>query len=137
MVHFATLLTVGFAGLVAAAPTTSSLEPRNLKGSGKLTWYTEGLATAATACGTMHALTEHIAALSPEDYGTYANPNNSPVCKKHIKIHGPNGNTITAKVVDRCAGCTTGHVDVTPTVFESLGYATSLGVVEGITWELV
>lgn len=137
MVYFTTLLTTALAGLAAAAPTTSSLEPRFLTGSGKLTWYTEGLGTAATACGTVHTVTEHIAALSPSDYGVYANPNNSPVCKRHIKIHGPNGKSVTAKVVDRCAGCTKGHIDVTPTVFLSLGYPQSKGVVQGITWELV
>lgn len=78
---------------------------------------------------------QHIAALAPADYGEYANPNDSPVCGKTIKIHGPNGNTVQATVADRCTGCSTGDVDVTPTVFELLGFAQSIGRVQ-ISWEL-
>ena len=54
---------------------------------------------------------------------------------KTITIHGPNGQSVEAQVADRCAGCATGDVDVTPTVFELLGFAQSVGRVD-ITWEL-
>lgn len=80
------------------------------------------------------AFSQHIAALSPDDYGTYANPNNSPVCGKQIRIHGSNGQSVVAKVVDRCAGCTGHNVDVTPAVFLELGYSESVGRVE-MSWE--
>lgn len=151
----ATLLTALIA-LTTAAPTPE-VEERSLT-SGSLTWYTEGMGVSATACGTVHQVTEvryqsrdlrtficsihiltfkkHIAALSSSDYGTYANPNDSPVCGKHIRIHGPNGKKTIAKVVDRCAGCSTGDVDVTPAVFLSLGYATSVGRVN-MNWEYI
>lgn len=76
---------------------------------------------------------QHIAALSEADYGVYANPNESPVCGKKIRVHGPNGNSVLATVADRCAGCATGDVDVTPVVFAELGYAQDIGRV-GVSW---
>lgn len=53
-----TLLTA-FAALAAAAPLAnqSPAEPRGLL-SGQLTWYTEGMGVSATACGTVHQVTE-------------------------------------------------------------------------------
>lgn len=57
------------------------------------------------------------------------------MCGKTITIHGPNGESVEAVVADRCEGCATGDVDVTPTVFELLGFAQSIGRVD-ITWEL-
>lgn len=58
------------------------------------------------------------------------------MCGKTIRIHGPNGETTEAIVADRCAGCSSGDVDVTPTVFELLGFAQSVGRVN-ISWELI
>ncbi|KAK2615785.1 hypothetical protein N8I77_002512 [Diaporthe amygdali] len=129
MFRIATALTA-LAALATAAPA-----PQSSRGitSGSLTWYTEGLGQGYTACGTLSAITDHIAALSPADYGEYANPNESPVCGKQIRVHGPNGNSVLATVADRCAGCATGDVDVTPTVFLELGYAQDVGRV-AIDW---
>lgn len=76
---------------------------------------------------------QHIAALSGEDYGVYANPNDSPVCGKKIRVHGPNGNSVVATVADRCAGCAPGDVDVTPVVFLELGYEQAVGRVD-VSW---
>lgn len=132
MVQLTYLLTSTLPLLATALP--SALSPRGLS-SGSLTWYTEGLSSGnPTACGTVHAVTDHIAAISPADYGTYANPNNSPVCGKKIRVHGPNGKSVVVKVADRCAGCAAGDVDVTPVAFKGLGYATSVGRV-AVSWE--
>lgn len=130
MVQISSFLTAALAGFAAAAPTV----PRGLS-TGDLTWYTEGMGVNPTACGAVHQITEHIAALSAADYGTYANPNDSPVCGKYIRIHGPNGNTARAKVVDKCYGCSQGDVDVMPVVFAALGYTEAVGRVTGMTWE--
>ncbi|KAI7788327.1 riboflavin aldehyde-forming enzyme [Diaporthe eres] len=129
MFRIATALTA-LAALATAAPA-----PQSSRGitSGSLTWYTEGIGSAFTACGTMVTLTDHIAALSEADYGVYANPNESPVCGKKIRVHGPNGNSVLATVADRCAGCATGDVDVTPVVFAELGYSQDIGRV-GVSW---
>lgn len=81
-------------------------------------------------------LPQHIVALSPEDYGTYANPNDSPVCGRKIRIHGANGKSTVAKVADRCAGCTGHNIDVMPIVFTALGFATAEGRVDA-SWEWV
>ncbi|CAN8101916.1 unnamed protein product [Discula destructiva] len=140
---------------------TLRAEPRGLL-SGQLTWYTEGMGVLPTACGAVHQVTEvsffpsvnrpihaclfcrplhantslrqHIAALSPADYGVYANPNNSPVCGKQIRVHGSNGHSVVATVADRCAGCTGHNVDVTPGVFVALGFSEGAGRVD-ISWE--
>lgn len=52
-------LLMAFAALAAAAPfaNQSPAEPRGLL-SGQLTWYTEGMGVSATACGTVHQVTE-------------------------------------------------------------------------------
>lgn len=52
-------LLAAFAALAAAAPMSnqSPAEPRGLL-SGQLTWYTEGMGVSATACGTVHQVTE-------------------------------------------------------------------------------
>lgn len=130
MVQVSSLLTAALVGLVGAAPTA----PRGIS-TGDLTWYTEGMGVNPTACGAVHQITEHIAALSSADYGTYANPNDSPVCGKYIRIHGPDGSTVRAKVVDKCYGCSPGDVDVMPVVFKALGYTEAVGRVTGMTWE--
>lgn len=135
MVQITTFLTAALAGLATAAPATSDLTRR--LNTGDLTWYTEGMGVNPTACGAVHQITEHIAALSAADYGTYANPNESPVCGKYIRIHGPNGNSVQAKVVDKCYGCAQGDVDVMPVVFLALGYTEAVGRVSGMTWEWV
>ncbi|CAN8101917.1 unnamed protein product [Discula destructiva] len=143
-----TTILVAFAALATAAPManqtihtepramtnhTLRAEPRGLL-SGQLTWYTEGMGVLPTACGAVHQVTEHIAALSPADYGVYANPNNSPVCGKQIRVHGSNGHSVVATVADRCAGCTGHNVDVTPGVFVALGFSEGAGRVD-ISWE--
>ncbi|POS80996.1 SCP-like extracellular protein [Diaporthe helianthi] len=118
-----------------AALSTAAPAPLSSRGvtSGSLTWYTEGLGQAFTACGTWNTLTDHIAALSEQDYGVYANPNESPVCGKQIRVHGPNGNSVLATVADRCAGCSPGDIDVTPVVFAELGYEQAIGRIE-VSW---
>lgn len=52
-----TTLFTAFIALTAAAPAAPSLEDRGLL-SGQLTWYTEGMGVSATACGTIHQITE-------------------------------------------------------------------------------
>ncbi|KAI0013774.1 RlpA-like double-psi beta-barrel-protein domain-containing protein-containing protein [Xylariaceae sp. FL0662B] len=96
--------------------------------SGDMTFYTPGLG----ACGGTNNENDRIVALSPAQYGNDANPNKAKVCGKHIKIHY-SGKTTTAKVVDKCPGCASGSIDVSPSVFKQLA-SLDKGRVK-VTWE--
>ncbi|KAM3583820.1 hypothetical protein VKS41_003791 [Umbelopsis sp. WA50703] len=50
----------------------------DMSGSGDGTYYDPSVGT--TACGTHQLATDMVCALNYIDYGTYANPNDSPVC---------------------------------------------------------
>lgn len=130
---FTTLLTTTFAVLHAATaqPTQQQQQfqvrqthevPAEEKrtttasGSGKMTYYTPGLG----ACGVTNDDTDMIVAVSPSVYGSYANPNSSPMCQKTMTITC-NSKTVKAAVKDRCAGCGTKDIDVSPAVFEACG----------------
>ncbi|KAI1401509.1 RlpA-like double-psi beta-barrel-protein domain-containing protein-containing protein [Hypoxylon fuscum] len=83
--------------------------------SGDMTYYTPGLG----ACGKYNKESDHIVALAPAQYGNDANPNKAKVCGKKISIHY-GGKTATATVVDKCPGCASGSIDVSPSVFKQL-----------------
>lgn len=71
-------------------------------------------------------------ALSPAEYGNDPNPNNSPQCGRWITIRG-NGRTTAAQVVDKCPGCASGSIDVSPVIFDDIA-PLSVGRVQ-VTWE--
>jgi expansin (peptidoglycan-binding protein) len=52
-----------------------------------------------------------------------------------------NGNTITATVVDNCASCGSGHIDLSPAAGAALGMGTGAGQTEdpksGVSWKTV
>ncbi|KAI5867568.1 RlpA-like double-psi beta-barrel-protein domain-containing protein-containing protein [Durotheca rogersii] len=103
--------------------------------AGDMTYYTPGLG----ACGKYNKESDRIVALSPAQYGRDANPNKAKVCGRKISIHYQ-GKTATATVVDKCPGCASGSIDVSPAVFRQLapldkgrvrvtwGYASSAAV---------
>ncbi|KAL7621092.1 hypothetical protein AAE478_008405 [Parahypoxylon ruwenzoriense] len=94
---------------------TLSALPSILAYSGDMTYYTPGLG----ACGKYNKESDRIVALAPQQYGYDANPNNAKVCGKKISIHYQ-GKTATATVVDKCPGCASGSIDVSPAVFRQL-----------------
>ncbi|KAI1760574.1 RlpA-like double-psi beta-barrel-protein domain-containing protein-containing protein [Hypoxylon sp. FL1150] len=83
--------------------------------SGDMTYYTPGLG----ACGKYNSESDHIVALAPAQYGSDANPNKAKVCGRKINIHYA-GKTASATVVDKCPGCASGSIDVSPSVFKQL-----------------
>ncbi|KAI2634805.1 RlpA-like double-psi beta-barrel-protein domain-containing protein-containing protein [Hypomontagnella submonticulosa] len=95
--------------------------------SGDMTYYTPGLG----ACGKWNSEADHIVALAPAQYGHDANPNKAKVCGRKINIHY-NGKSATATVVDKCPGCASGSIDVSPSVFKQLA-PLSKGRVK-VTW---
>lgn len=128
-----TILTTltALAALTTAQPTHqlhAAVEKR--AHSGKLTYYTPGMGS----CGVTNSNTDMIVAVSPSVFGTYPNPNNSPLCQKSITITCPNGKKIKADVKDRCAGCGVDDLDVSPAVFEVCG-SLDLGTMK-VDWDM-
>ncbi|KAI0161893.1 RlpA-like double-psi beta-barrel-protein domain-containing protein-containing protein [Hypoxylon sp. FL1284] len=87
--------------------------------SGDMTYYTPGLG----ACGQTNNENDAVVAMSPAQYGH---------CGKSINIHY-NGKSASAKIVDKCPGCTGDGIDVSPAVFKKL-VDLSAGRVS-VTWD--
>ncbi|EIM80659.1 barwin-like endoglucanase, partial [Stereum hirsutum FP-91666 SS1] len=77
------------------------------------------------ACGTTNTDSDYIVALSQADYG------NGEHCGETLKITA-NGETHTATVEDKCMGCSSGDLDMSPTLFQTFADE-SVGVVE-VSW---
>ncbi|KAI1455504.1 RlpA-like double-psi beta-barrel-protein domain-containing protein-containing protein [Annulohypoxylon moriforme] len=78
--------------------------------NGDLTYYQPGLGS----CGEQSSSSDHIVALAPAQFTS--DPN---ACGKTIQITY-NGKTTTAKVVDKCMGCSDDSIDVSTAVFTEL-----------------
>ena len=71
-------------------------------------------------------------------YGTAlsdSNWDNSANCGACVSVTGPNGNAVTAMIVDQCPGCGTNHLDLFPDAFAALADP-SKGIIP-ITWDYV
>ncbi|GAB7365038.1 hypothetical protein MBLNU230_g5819t1 [Neophaeotheca triangularis] len=71
-------------------------------------------------------------------YGTAlsdSNWDNSANCGGCVRVSGPNGNAITAMIVDQCPGCGTNHLDLFQDAFEELAPAQE-GIID-ISWDYV
>ncbi|KAK7698963.1 hypothetical protein SLS64_012018 [Diaporthe eres] len=140
---FLTLLTA----LTTAAPLEPQTLPYELQDSeaqnvtsqavverrsqtGKMTHYTPSMGS----CGKTNTEKDLVVAVSKSMYGTYANPNASPMCSKSVSIKC-NGKTIKAAIRDKCMSCGNGDIDVSPAVFTQCG-ALSTGVIT-VTWDVV
>ncbi|KAK8018326.1 hypothetical protein PG991_007516 [Apiospora marii] len=95
-----------------------------------MTYYDAGVG----ACGYTNNNNDAIVAL-PFSFFTAANPNQDPQCGRTIRI-SYNGNTRDATVVDKCAGCSGGSIDVTPSLFTALTGSLDAGRVQ-VTWDFV
>ncbi|KAJ1977578.1 hypothetical protein H4R35_002245 [Dimargaris xerosporica] len=84
-------------------------------GVGESGLYLRGFGQASVLWSTNDTCRSHAdedvyyAAMNVEQYGTYRDWSQSPVCQKCIRVYGPAGN-IQAKIVDRCQNCTYGSV---------------------------
>lgn len=134
-----TLIAVTYAhplSLKLQAPTqfherqTHDLELKSRSQSGKMTFYTPGQGS----CGVTNSASDMIVAISTTMYGSYANPNSSPMCQKTIAINC-NGKTIKAAVKDKCMSCGVADIDVSPAIFSQCGDLT-LGTMT-VDWEVI
>ncbi|THH15017.1 hypothetical protein EW146_g5383 [Bondarzewia mesenterica] len=122
------LVSVFTAGSVMAAP--AHLVRRSFSGDG--TFYAPGLGS----CGISNTASDFIVAISHDMFDTFPgagpNPNTNPVCGKKVTASFQ-GKSVTATVVDRCAGCNTNDLDFSPAAFDQLADP-SLGRI-AITWD--
>ncbi|KAK0111723.1 hypothetical protein ONS95_002064 [Cadophora gregata] len=64
-----------------------------------------------------------------------SNWDNAGNCGACVSVTGPNGNAVTAMIVDQCPGCGTNHLDLFPDAFAALANP-SKGVIP-VTWDFV
>ncbi|KAK1224670.1 hypothetical protein PQX77_012415 [Marasmius sp. AFHP31] len=101
----------------------------------KATYYTPGLG----ACGKNNNAGQLVAAVAAPVFDNYPgagpNPNNNPICGKQAKVtYGSKSVTVT--VVDRCPGCGSTGIDLSPTAFSKLA-PLSVGRLKGVKWRIL
>ncbi|EHK18420.1 expansin-like protein [Trichoderma virens Gv29-8] len=125
MVSFTAILLPLLPLLTSALPTapSSSLAPR--ENFGDITFYNTGLG----ACGFFNNDEEYVVAVSAALFDSQS------VCGRSISVNF-NGRSVNAQVVDRCAGCAFGDVDLSPRAFSDLTGSLDAGRVQG-SWDFI
>ncbi|QYS99763.1 DPBB_1 domain-containing protein [Trichoderma simmonsii] len=125
MVSLTTILIPLLPLLTSALPTSSStaLSPR--QNFGDITFYNTGLG----ACGSVNNDQELVAAVSAALFDSQS------VCGRSISVNF-NGATVNVQVVDRCAGCAFGDIDLSPSAFSALTGSLNAGRVQG-SWNFI
>ncbi|UJR13166.1 hypothetical protein I4U23_000189 [Adineta vaga] len=101
--------------------------------SGDATYYDPGLG----ACGINSGGNELVCAVASPDFDPQTpngNPNNNKLCGRRISVNGPKG-SVTVSVVDRCPGCKSGDLDLSPAAFDRIANRNQGRV--RITWRFV
>ena len=106
-----------------------ALIPMALAYTGEMTYYNTGVGS----CGATSADTDKIVALSVAKMNNGVNPNNNPLCFKHITITNSNGVSQDATIVDTCTRCAQDAIDVSPALFEALAPLSSGRVT--VSWD--
>jgi expansin (peptidoglycan-binding protein) len=108
-----------------------ALQPKPQAFSGEATFYGGG----AGSCGGRHSAEELTAALPASMYdGPKATRGKNVNCGRKIRVDRA-GKTVVVTVVDRCAGCKYGDLDLSRAAFAQLASLRE-GRIE-ITWEFV
>lgn len=96
--------------------TNNLLDEIQSNKKGDLTYYDLGL----TACGQVYTNDDMVAAIA-FSYFTSPNPNFDPICGKQVKITDPaTFKSVIVTIRDKCEGCKTNDIDVSPSAFEKL-----------------
>ncbi|CAG8484966.1 491_t:CDS:2 [Ambispora leptoticha] len=95
---------------------------------GEATYYNTGLG----ACGKYNSDTDIVVAINKAQWGSTTNTNSNKICGKKITVNGPKGH-VTVKVVDMCADCEYGSLDLSPSAFDKIA-SRSAGRVR-ISWK--
>ncbi|RHZ82889.1 hypothetical protein Glove_103g76 [Diversispora epigaea] len=100
---------------------------------GDITFYNLGLG----ACGTVNSDSELACAIPGSQFDQFTpngNPNMNAKCGTFVKVTRGN-KSVVVKVVDRCAGCKFGDIDLSPAAFNQLADPAE-GRVQGC-WEFI
>ncbi|KAH9835189.1 RlpA-like double-psi beta-barrel-protein domain-containing protein-containing protein [Rhodofomes roseus] len=127
MVHFATLVIAlcAFFAFVAASPV-ANLETRTTN-TGTGTWYEVGLG----ACGSTDADSDYVVAISHDIYGSGDN------CNQYMRIENTaNGQVAYGQTRDKCMGCESTAIDMSPSLFQALGASLDDGTVT-VSWNFM
>ncbi|KAH9894316.1 RlpA-like double-psi beta-barrel-protein domain-containing protein-containing protein [Cubamyces lactineus] len=111
--------------IAAPAPVApeANLEKR-ITHSGRGTFFNVGLG----ACGKHNVNSDHIVAISSSIFGSGGN------CEQFMEItNTANGKTAFGLVRDACPGCGAGDIDMSPSLFQSLGASLDQGVIK-VSW---
>jgi expansin (peptidoglycan-binding protein) len=87
--------------------------------SGDATWYNTGLG----ACGVTNDDSQKIAALAIPDFDPFTpdgNPNHNTLCGKTATVCKDPSTCVTVTIEDRCVGCKSGDIDLSPAAFQVL-----------------
>ncbi|GBE83132.1 RlpA-like double-psi beta-barrel-protein domain-containing protein-containing protein [Sparassis latifolia] len=125
------LATLIFVICVLASAAFSSPVPDNgaslvkrITHTGRGTWFDVGLG----ACGYTDQNSDHIVAISHDIYGSGGN------CNQYMAItNNANGVTVIGRTRDKCMGCNANDIDMSRSLFEALGAALSVGVLD-VSW---
>ncbi|TVY82627.1 Expansin-YoaJ [Lachnellula suecica] len=98
--------------------------------SGEATYYGGNVAGGMCSFST-YTLPSDILGTALSD----SNWDNSANCGRCVSVTGPDGNAVTAMIVDQCPGCGTNHLDLFPDAFSDLANPT-LGIIP-VTWDYV
>ncbi|KZT67882.1 hypothetical protein DAEQUDRAFT_693440 [Daedalea quercina L-15889] len=124
---FASALTAIASATPIAGDESQVLEKR-VTHTGKATYYYPGLG----ACGETDGNNDPVVAISHLIYGSGGN------CFQWMQITNPaTGISQYAKTVDECEGCGQYDIDLSPSLFESLGAPLSQGVINGVEWHFM
>lgn len=86
--------------------------------TGEMTYYGLGLGS----CGIVSAPGDYIVAVGASLFDSYAvadNSNKNQLCGKWVHIHGTDGKTYKAQIVDRCPGCQSVDLDTSKELFDA------------------
>jgi expansin (peptidoglycan-binding protein) len=100
--------------LIAAALATP-IQKRNYHG--QVTYYHPEVDIGS--CGKFHDGNDMIVAINAPQMGNGPNPNTNSKCFRTIRAYGPKGH-VDVKVVDTCASCSHGDIDLSPAAFAKI-----------------
>ncbi|XP_055348005.1 papain inhibitor-like [Paramacrobiotus metropolitanus] len=91
---------------------------------------------AMGACGKFNTDDDMVVAVSHVQYGKHSDSLKAPVCDRCALVKAvDSGKQVKVKVVDRCARCPNGSIDLSPAAFEKLA-SMDLGDIQ-VAWRYV
>ncbi|KAF9209502.1 hypothetical protein BGZ59_010083 [Podila verticillata] len=88
------------------------------------------------ACGAYSSGSDYVVRVAAPTFDSYpgagSNPNQNPICFKHINVNYQ-GRSVDVTIVGRCADCPGANLELTPAAFDVLADP-SVGRLYGVQW---